>query len=61
MPERGFMDTRVLPCKDCRPHKYQDAHYGLNNRVMNQTMTTTGSPNKYRCTICGKEKEGGNQ
>lgn len=47
--------TKVMFCS-CS-HEYQDKTYGINMRVFNKVSTTTGHPKKYRCTICGKEKE----
>ena len=41
--------------KDCTcKHKYQDARYGKNKRVHNETEKKT-----QRCTVCEKEKTGG--
>ena len=44
------METVILQCK-C-PNPGQDAMYGRNNRVMNETKTANGQPKKYRCTCC---------
>lgn len=35
-------------------HKYQDKKYGKKKRVHNKMADST--PQKYRCTVCGKEK-----
>lgn len=42
----------VTICSDCKPHKFQDARYGKNRRVMN--LCKEGK--SVRCTVCGAEK-----
>lgn len=46
--------SKILPCK-C-PHDYQDAVYGKDKRVHNQTKQSAKDSSKYRCTVCGSEK-----
>lgn len=35
----------------CKPHDYQDEHYGVNMRLMNPMVN-----NQHRCTVCGREQ-----
>lgn len=39
----------------CRPHPYQDARYGTNNRVMNPA-SVKGKLMGWRCTVCAPPK-----
>lgn len=43
-------DTKILPCVCFGP--FQDDRYGTGKRVHNQTMKG------WRCTSCGREKDG---
>lgn len=38
---------------DCK-HEFQDKEYGEGMRVHNECTSKEG---KYRCTVCGKEKD----
>lgn len=44
------MATKIMKC-DCE-HEYQDEKYGKSNRVHNHVK----SKDKWRCTVCKKEK-----
>lgn len=39
-------------CKDTIAARQQDALYGKNMRVHNQTTQKSGDTKKYRCTVC---------
>jgi len=46
----------ILKCT-CK-NDYQDAKYGIGNRVMNPAGKDSARRSvKYRCTVCGKEKD----
>jgi len=47
--------TKILPC-NCK-HEFQDKLYGKGMRVHNQ-MTKENKLGDWRCTSCGKPKEG---
>ena len=49
------MPAIVKPC-DCQ-HEGQNKLHGKQMRVWNQIKTAQGAKNKYRCTVCLKEKE----
>ena len=44
---------KIIQCT-CE-HEFQDKTYGKKNRLHNK-LQSTGSTEKYRCTVCGKEK-----
>ncbi|MFA4972960.1 MAG: hypothetical protein WC683_10120 [bacterium] len=51
------MSTMIRPCT-CQ-HYFQDARYGLHNRIHNQCKRKEGSSRtRWRCTVCGAVKEG---
>jgi hypothetical protein len=50
------MKTVILYC-ECN-HKDQDQRNGAGKRVMNQVKTPSGAKEKFRCTVCGKVREG---
>lgn len=47
--------VRILQCK-CE-HPYQDKRYGEGMRVFNYAPAKGQKPNRYRCSICGQERE----
>ncbi len=47
-------DVRVMRCPKCRPHAYQDKHYGEGMRLHNKMK---GEPPKFRCTVCSNTQE----
>lgn len=49
------MESKVLPCK-CQ-NEYQDKQYGKNRRVHNPIAIKGKFDDKYRCTVCGAEKD----
>ena len=49
-------NTKILPCK-C-DHDYQDKKYGPHMRLMNLADQRGKSPGRYRCTVCGSERQG---
>lgn len=53
------MATAIINC-DCK-HEFQDAAYGKQKRVHNHAPSKGGKPNRYKCTICGKEHEFSNR
>lgn len=57
------MPAKILSCKTCRPHAFQDQTYGVDNRVHNPTRVSDGAEGKYkfRCTVCGNERSGSNE
>ncbi|MFH1480768.1 MAG: hypothetical protein ABIG67_05845 [Pseudomonadota bacterium] len=48
--------TRVMQCR-CE-HEYQDRVYGKGMRLFNNAPAKGAHPNRYRCTVCGQEREG---
>lgn len=54
------MSAKVLACKACKPHPFQDSIYGEKNRVHTLTRVGDGDKYKYRCTVCRNERSGGN-
>jgi hypothetical protein len=46
--------TKVIECKSCKPHAYQDKQYGNKMRVHNSFSEKNEV--KYRCTVCLNEK-----
>lgn len=49
--------TKITRCSSCKPHEFQDKTYGPFMRVHNQCKSANGKTHKYRCTVCGKDKE----
>lgn len=45
----------ILPCT-CQ-HKQQDEMYGKGNRVWNECKRKTSNWARWRCTVCGTERE----
>jgi hypothetical protein len=48
--------TKVSQCRPQCKHNYQDEKYGEGMRVFNKTKS---DPPKWRCTVCGDERGGG--
>lgn len=51
----GNMKTKILVCKNCKPHDFQDKKYGVRKRVHN--LSGDKNKNKARCTVCGNVRE----
>ena len=49
-------NSKILKCS-CE-HKSQDELHGPGNRVMSRVKQSDGKSNKYRCSVCLKEREG---
>lgn len=45
--------VKILYCKDCPTHEFQDARYGYKQRVCNQAPVKGANNNRYKCTCCG--------
>lgn len=44
--------VKILYCKDCPPHNYQDRKYGYKQRVCNHAPVKGSNMNRYKCTVC---------
>jgi hypothetical protein len=49
----------ILRC-DCK-HEFQDKEYGPGRRLHNLMGHKEGQSRKYRCAVCGKEREAGKE
>lgn len=47
--------TKIIQC-GC-DNQFQDKEYGFKNRIHNKMKQSDAKSNKWRCTVCGKEKE----
>ena len=48
------MPAKILACKSCRPHAFQDEKYGVGMRLHNQTREQDGKV--WRCSVCSSTK-----
>lgn len=46
--------TQIMKC-EC-PHEFQDKTYGRGLRVHNPAPQKGASPQRVRCSVCGREK-----
>lgn len=53
------MPAKILACKSCKTHSFQDEKYGVGNRVHSQTTAQEGKV--WRCSVCGSERSHGQE
>lgn len=51
------MPAKILACKTCRSHPFQDEKYGTSMRVHSQTCEQDGKV--WRCTVCSTTRSYG--
>ena len=47
------MATKIIKCKKCKQHKFQDKRYGTLKRVHNSAWQNKSRV--WRCTVCNHE------
>ncbi len=53
-------ESTVFTCNNPKcSHPYQDSRYGQSKRVFNPLKKSPGTPQKWRCTVCGNVIEKG--
>lgn len=53
------MATHSKPIKCTCVHSFQDQTYGLQMRLHSKMKQNVSTDKNWRCTVCGKEREGG--
>lgn len=49
---KSSMLVKVLYCKDCPPHEFQDRRYGYKQRVCNHAPSKGAKMDRFKCTVC---------
>ena len=54
------MTTTSKAIKCTCVHEFQDQNYGMGMRLHTKVKQKVSTDKTWRCTVCGKERDGGN-